>query len=93
MLEIFLIPNSKMSRKEEVEKELNLLTKEKFSLMIEEKVEKGLTYIDAIVILTQENGIDSDKIKKLITNSIKIKIEEEAIELNYIKRQKEHKLI
>ena len=63
-----------------------ILTKKKFTLAIEELViEKKLSYIDAIVYFCQENHLEPESVKGLITPPLKEKIKAEAIGLRYLK--------
>lgn len=64
-----------------------MLTKNKFTKMIEETVrEKRITYMDAVVFLCEKNNIEIEEIKKFISPTIKGKIEVEAQNLNFIPR-------
>lgn len=47
--------------------------------------EKKTSYIDAILIYCQDNQIDPEYVKSLMTTSIKAKIEEEFKSLNMIR--------
>ena len=63
-----------------------ILTKKKFTLAVEELViEKKLNYIDAIVYFCQENHIEPESVKGLITPPLKEKIKAEAIGLRFLK--------
>lgn len=57
-----------------------------FSNIIFDRVEKHkLEYIDAIVTYCEEKELDIDSILTLISPSLKMKMEEEAISLRLIK--------
>jgi hypothetical protein len=59
-----------------------------FSLYIEEKVmREKLGYMDAIIQYCEEVDIDIESISKLINQSLKDKVQNEAEENNYIKRR------
>lgn len=59
-----------------------------FSLYIEEKVAKEkIGYMDAIIQYCEEVDIDIESISKLINQSLKDKVQNEAEENNYIKRR------
>ena len=45
----------------------------------------GISYIDAACIIIEERGMDYSNLKRLLTPSLKSKIEEEASSLNLIK--------
>ncbi len=63
-----------------------ILTKKKFTLAVEELViEKKLSYIDAIVYFCQENHIEPESVKGLITPPLKEKIKAEAVGLRVLK--------
>ena len=63
-----------------------ILTKKKFTTSIEELViEKKLTYIDAIIHFCQENHLEPDSVKGLVTRPLKEKIKAEAIGLRFLK--------
>ena len=63
-----------------------ILTKKKFTTSVEELViEKKLSYIDAIVYFCQENHIEPESVKGLITPPLKEKIRAEAIGLRVLK--------
>lgn len=68
------------------ENEQNFLTKKSFSKMVEETVIRTkMNYIDTIVHLCEENGIEIEDIKKYLNDPIKSKLEAEATGLNFIK--------
>tara|TARA_Y100001963_G_C6539116_1_gene334686 strand:- start:298 stop:519 length:222 start_codon:yes stop_codon:yes gene_type:complete len=70
-----------------------ILTKKKFATSVEELViEKKLTYIDAIVYFCQQNHLEPESVKGLITPPLKEKIEAEAIELRVLKTESKAKL-
>ena len=70
-----------------------ILTKKKFTTAVEELViEKKLTYIDAIVHFCQENHLEPDSVKGLITPPLKEKIKAEAIGLRVLKDSSNAKL-
>ena len=63
-----------------------ILTKKKFTTSVEELViEKKLSYIDAIVYFCQENHLEPDSVKGLITPPLKEKIKAKAIGLRVLK--------
>lgn len=58
-----------------------------FSQAIEAAILSGesLTYLEAVCEYCKTTGIEMDSVPKLITPHIKSKIEQEAIQLNFIK--------
>jgi hypothetical protein len=63
-----------------------ILTKKKFTNSVEELViQKKLSYIDAIVHFCQENHLEPDSVKGLVTPPLKEKIRAEAINLRFLK--------
>ena len=70
-----------------------ILTKKKFTTSVETIViEKGLSYIDAIVYFCQENHLEPESVKGLITPPLKEKIKAEAVSLRYLKEESNAKL-
>lgn len=62
-----------------------MLTKKKFSKMIEEVVRlKRVSYIDAIILVCEKNKLEIEDVKKYLNESITNKIEAEAMDLNYL---------
>jgi len=62
-----------------------MLTKNKFTKMVEDTVRvKRLSYIDAIVHLSEQHNIEMEDIRKYISLSIKNKLEVEAQNLNFM---------
>lgn len=65
----------------------NFLNKAKFTNMVEDLVHRdGLSYLDAIIELCEQNQIDLADAKKFINPNIKSKLEAEAMDLNFIPR-------
>jgi len=63
-----------------------ILTKKKFATSIEQIViDKKLTYIDAIVYFCQENHLEPESVKGLVTPPLKEKIKAEAVGLRFLK--------
>lgn len=59
---------------------------EKFSNVIFERVSKfNIEYIDAVVSYCEEKGLEIDSIINLISPSLKLKMEEEAIAMKLLK--------
>lgn len=77
-----------------VEIEGKIMTKKRFSLAVEKIVatRPGVSYIDAAVAIIEDRGMDYSNLKRLLTPSLKSKIEEEASSLNLIKGKKANKL-
>ena len=65
-----------------------IITPNKFALLIEEKVKtKRMSYMDAIILYSEENGIDPSNTKALINITLKEKIAYEAQSLNMLKEK------
>ena len=65
-----------------------ILTKKKFTTSVEELViEKKLSYIDAIVYFCQQNHLEPDSVKGLITPPLKETIKAEAVSLRFLKEE------
>jgi hypothetical protein len=65
--------------------EYKIMTKKRFSSSVEVLVSsKGFTYIDAITYIVEERGMDYSNVKRLLSDSIKQKLEVEASELKLI---------
>ena len=77
-----------------VEIEGKIMTKKRFSMAVEKIVatRPGVSYIDAAVAIIEDRGMDYSNLKRLLTPSLKSKIEEEASRLNLIKGTKKNKL-
>jgi len=76
-----------MTEEEETEVEDFVLTKKRFSKMIEEYVKEhpDSSYMDAVLSLCEERGIDPMDVSKLIVPAVKQKIEAEAMRANLVK--------
>lgn len=62
-----------------------LLTKQKFTRMVEDTVRSTqLSYIDSVVHLCEKNNLEIEDIKKYISDPVKEKIEAEAMNLNFL---------
>lgn len=73
--------------KREVEKKF--MTSAKFAEEIESIVKSGnglVNYIDAIICFCQENDIEMETVPKLISKSLKQKLQYDAQKLNFIKK-------
>ena len=63
-----------------------IVTPSKFALLIENIVkDKKVSYIDAVILYCEENGIDPSNIKPLVNKHLKEKIAYEAQSLNMLK--------
>ena len=70
-----------------------ILTKKKFTNSVEElAISKKLSYIDAIVYFCQQNHLEPDSVKGLITPPLKEKIKAEEIDLRFLKNESNAKL-
>jgi hypothetical protein len=77
-----------------VEIEGKIMTKKRFSMAVEKIVatRPGVSYIDAAIAIIEDRGMDYSNLKRLLSPSLKSKIEEEASGLNLIKGEKKNKL-
>lgn len=68
--------------------EKQFLTKAKFAKLIEDVVYKhSVSYMDAVISVCQDNGVDIEDVRKFITPIIKDKLQAEAMTLNFLPRQ------
>ena len=75
-----------------IDLEQKIMTKKRFSTAVEQLVVKGnMSYIDAATYIIEERGMDYSNLKKLLTDSLKDKMEAEAIRLNLIRGKKGNK--
>lgn len=73
--------------------EEKIMTKKRFSLAVENVVSShNMNYIDAAAYVVQERGLDYKSMKRLMTDSLKAKIEAEAKSLNLLRVKKTNKL-
>ena len=64
-----------------------------FSLTIESMVkQKGIPYMDAIVLYCEQTGLEVELAAKLVSGSLKSKIQFEAEELNFLPKSNTVKL-
>ena len=69
------------------------MTRKRFSTAVEVMVSQHkMTYIDAATYIVQERGLDFRNLKRLLTDSLKQKLEEEASSLNLIRGKRKNKL-
>jgi len=60
-------------------------TKEEFSVIIERFAkEKRCSYMDAVILYAEENNIEVESAARMISQSLKEKIEVEAQDLNFL---------
>ena len=63
-----------------------IVTPSKFALLIENIVkDKKMSYMEAVVLYCEENGIDPSSVKPLVNKQLKEKIAYEAQSLNMLK--------
>lgn len=69
--------------------ELKITNHEKIHLAIANKLEKGVSYIEALVAYAKENDIEVEVVGEIVRKSsiIKEKIREEATQLRLVKRE------
>lgn len=69
------------------------MTRKRFSTAVETLVSKNnMSYIDAATYVVEMRGLDYKNLKKLLTDSLKQKIEEEAASLHLVKIKQGNKL-
>ena len=68
--------------------EENLLTKSKFTKLVEATVtELKIPYMEAVLHLCEKNDMEPEDMKKFISPIIRSKIEAEAMRLNFLPKQ------
>ena len=66
-------------------KELDIITPTKFSLLIEQMVQtKNISYMDACLEYCKEKEIEPNSISRLVNKSLKQKIQMEAEQLHFL---------
>ena len=77
-----------------IDLEQKIMTRKRFSTAVEQLVAKGnnMSYIDAATFIIEQRGMDYTNLKKLLTDSLKDKMEAEAMRLNLIRGKKGNKL-
>ena len=70
-----------------------IMTRKRFSMAVEVMVSQhNMTYIDAATYIVEDRGLDFRNLKRLLTDSLKQKLEEEASSLNLIRGKRKNKL-
>lgn len=73
--------------------EQKIMTRKRFSAAVENLVaNNNMSYIDAASYVVEKRGLDYRNMKKLLSDSLKQKIEEEASTLHLIRTKKRNKL-
>ena len=73
--------------------EHKIMTTKRFSAAVEHLVaNNNMSYIDAASYVMEQRSMDYKNLKKLLTDSLKQKIEEEASSLHLIKAKRGNKL-
>jgi hypothetical protein len=63
------------------------LTKSEFSKLVEKNVlDKKMSYMEAVLMVCEDHGIDPEDVRKFVSAPIQEKIEGEAMRLNLIPR-------
>ena len=74
---------------DEIVLEHKIMTKKRFSMAVAELVAKQprqtMSYIDAAVFIIEQRGMEYSNLKRLLSDSLLAKIENEAQQLNLIK--------
>jgi len=70
-----------------------IMTRKRFSMAVEVMVSQhNMSYIDAATYIVEDRGLDFRNLKRLLTDSLKQKLEEEASSLNLIRGKRKNKL-
>jgi len=74
--------------------EQKIMTRKRFSTAVENLVSegKGLSYIEAAADLIEQRGMDFKSLNRLLSDSLKQKIEAEASDLNLLRTKQTNKL-
>lgn len=63
----------------------SFLNKSRFSKLVESEVlSKSIGYMEAILLLCDQNDIDPEDVRRFISPGIKSKLEAEAMSLNFL---------
>jgi|TARA_B110000908_G_scaffold168547_1_gene223678 hypothetical protein len=71
-----------------------IMTRKRFSTAVETlvKTSVGVSYIEAAASIIEDRGMDFKSLNRLLSDSLKQKIEQEAIELNLLRIKGSNKL-
>ena len=74
--------------------EQKIMTRKRFSTAVENMVSdsKGVSYIEAAAYIIEERGMDFKSLNRLLSDSLKQKIEAEAVDLNLLITKQTNKL-
>jgi hypothetical protein len=74
--------------------EQKIMTRKRFSTAVEGLVAKSrdLSYIEAAAYIIEERGMDFKSLNRLLSDSLKQKIEAEATDLNLLRTKQTNKL-
>jgi len=74
--------------------EQKIMTRKRFSTAVENMVSdsKGVSYIEAAAYIIEERGMDFKSLNRLLSDSLKQKIEAEAVDLNLLRTKQTNKL-
>mgnify|MGYP001279304397 CR=1 FL=1 len=74
--------------------EEKIMTRKRFSAAVETLVQqsKGVSYIEAAAYIIEERGMDFKSLNRLLSDSLKQKIEAEATNLNLLRSKKKNTL-
>ena len=74
--------------------EQKIMTRKRFSTAVENMVSdsKGVSYIEAAAYIIEERGMDFKSLNRLLSDSLKQKIEAEATDLNLLRIKQTNKL-
>lgn len=69
--------------------EHKMITRKRFSTAVEKLViETRMSYLDAMTVIVEENAIEPANVSNLLTDSLKDKLEAEALSLNLIQGER-----
>ncbi len=75
------------------ELDVKIMTKKRFVEAVEQLVRRdGMTYIEACSYIVEQRGMEYSAMKRLMDDSIKAKVEAEAVKLRLIKGPKPNTL-
>ena len=74
--------------------EQKIMTRKRFSTAVENMVSdsQGVSYIEAAAYIIEERGMDFKSLNRLLSDSLKQKIEAEAVDLNLLRTKQTNKL-
>lgn len=68
-------------------KQVNVLTPDKFSMLLEQRVQEGLSYLESVIEFCEKYDLEHTTIKKLLTPNIISSLKQEATQLHLLKNE------